>query len=140
MIYSRIPISRTSTGNEKWFEKSKVASNVAKMLRYCFIRGTHAHFHSIKQKGDGRLVACCVIKIQNELKYNFSGRLSLLQVATVTGISTNWFENFQRFELWRVIFAEFFPTGVENWFKFARDSDNRGFEKLGVKLQCESKA
>ena len=36
----------------------------------------------------------CVIKIQNELKYNFSGRVSLFQVASVTGISTNWFENF----------------------------------------------
>ena len=60
--------------------------------------------------------ACCVIKVQNKLKYNFSGRVSLLQVATVTGISTNGFEKFQRFELWRVIFPGFFPTGVENWF------------------------
>ena len=33
--------------------------------------------------GDGRLVACCIIKIQNKLKYNFPGRVSLLQVATV---------------------------------------------------------
>ena len=49
--------------------------------------------------GDGRFVACCVVKIQNKLKYNYSGRVSLLQVATVAGISTNWFENFQRFEL-----------------------------------------
>ena len=40
--------------------------------------------------GDGRFVACCAIKIQNKLKYNFSGRVSLLQVATVTRISTNW--------------------------------------------------
>ena len=88
--------------------------------------------------GDGRLifVACCVTKIQNELKYNSSGRLSLLQVATVTGISTYWFENFQRFELWRVIFPEIFPTGVENWFEFAGVSNNRGLEKSGVKLQC----
>ena len=69
--------------------------------------------------GDGRFVAFCVVKIQNKLKYNFSGRLSLLQAATVTGISTNWFENFQRFELWRVIFPGIFPTGVENWFEFA---------------------
>ena len=38
--------------------------------------------------GDGRFVACWVIKMQNKLKYNFSGRVSLLQVATVTGIST----------------------------------------------------
>ena len=66
--------------------------------------------------GDGRFVACCVIKIQNKLKYNFSGGVSLLQVANVTGVSTNWFENFQRFELWRVIFPGIFPTGVENWF------------------------
>ena len=29
-----------------WFEKSKVASNVAKLLRYCFIEGNHAHFRS----------------------------------------------------------------------------------------------
>ena len=77
--------------------------------------------------GGGRFVACCVIKIQNKLKYNFSGTVSLLQVATVTGISTNRFENFQRFELWRVIF----PTGVENWFEFAGVSNNRGFEKSG---------
>ena len=83
--------------------------------------------------GDGRFVACCVIKIQNKLKYNFSRRVSLLQFATVTGISTNWFGNFQRFELWRVIFPGIFPTGVDNWFEFAlcgfriiEDSRNRG--------------
>ena len=81
-------------------------------------------------------VACCVIKIQNKLKYNFSGRVSLLQIATVTGISTNWFEKFQRLELWRVISPGFFPTGVENWFEFAGVSNNRGFENSGVKLQC----
>ena len=86
--------------------------------------------------GDGRFVACCVIKIQNELKYNFSGRLSLVQVATVTGVSTNWFENFQRFELWGVIFKGIFLTGVENWLEFAGVSNNRGFEKSGEKLQC----
>ena len=50
----------------------------------------------------------------------------------VTGISTKWFENFQRFELWRVIFS----TRVENWFKFAGVLNNGGFMKLGVKLQC----
>ena len=83
--------------------------------------------------GDGRFVACRVIKLQNELKYNFSGRVSLLQVATVTGISSNWFENFQRFELWRVIFPGIFPTGVENSFEFAGVWNNRGFEKSGVK-------
>ena len=68
--------------------------------------------------GDGRFVACCVIKIQNKLKYNCSGRVSLLQVATVTGISTNLFEKFQRFELRGVIFPGIFPTGNENWFEF----------------------
>ena len=83
--------------------------------------------------GDGGFVACCVIEIQNKLKYNFSGRVSLLQVATVTATSTNWFENFQR---WRVIFPGIFPMGVENWFEFVGVSNNRGFEKSGVKLQC----
>ena len=78
--------------------------------------------------GDDRFVACCVIKVQNKLKYNFAGSVSLLQVANATGISTKWFENFQRFELWRVIFL----TGVENWFEFAGVSNNRGFEKSGV--------
>ena len=61
--------------------------------------------------GDGRCVACCVIKIQNKLKYNFSGRVSLLEVATVTGISTHWFEKFQRFELLRVNFSGNFSHG-----------------------------
>ena len=26
--------------------------------------------------------------------------------------------------------------GMENWFEFAGVSNNRGFEKSGVKLQC----
>ena len=56
-------------------------------------------------------VACCVIKIQNKLKYDFSGRVSLLEVATVTGISTNLLENIQRFEIWRVIFSGNFSHG-----------------------------
>ena len=86
--------------------------------------------------GDGRFVAYCVTKIQNKLKYNFSGRVSLPQVATVTGISTNWFENFQRFELWRVIFPGIFPTGVENWFELSGGSRNRGFEKSGFYCMC----
>ena len=77
---------------------------------------------------DGRFVACCVIK--------YKIRVFLRQVATVTGISTNWFENFQRFELWRVISPGIFPTGVENWFAFGGVSNNRGFKKSGVKLQC----
>ena len=58
---------------------------------------------------DERFVVCCVIKTQNELEYNFFGRVSLLQVATVTGINTNWFEKFQSFELWRVFFPGIFP-------------------------------
>ena len=86
--------------------------------------------------GDDRLIACCVIKIQNKLKFNFSGRVPLLQVATVTGISTNPFENFERFDLGRVILPGNFPTGVANWFEFVGVSNNRGFEKSGVKLQC----
>ena len=28
------------------FEKSRMASNVAKLLRYCFKRGNHEHFRS----------------------------------------------------------------------------------------------
>ena len=88
--------------------------------------------------GDGIFVTCCVIKIQNKLKYNFSGRVSLLQVANKsnTGINTNWLENFQRFELWKGIFPGIFPTGDENWFEFAGVSNNKGFKKSGVKLQC----
>ena len=79
------------------------------------------------------------LKTQNKLKYNFPRSLYLLQVANVTGISTKWtkwFPSFQRFELWRVSF----PTGGGNWFEFAGVSDNRGFEKLEVKLQCWSEA
>ena len=29
-----------------------------------------------------------------------------------------------------------FHTGVENWFELAGVSNNRGFEKSGLKLQC----
>ena len=32
-------------------------------------------------------------------------------------------------------FPGILPTGVENWFEFAGVSNNRGFEKSGVKLQ-----
>ena len=81
-------------------------------------------------------VACCVIKIQSKLKYSSSGRVSLLQIATATVISTKWFETFQRFESWRVIFSGIFSTGVDNWFEFAGVWNNRGFEKSEVKLQC----
>ena len=31
-------------------------------------------------------------------------------------------------------FPGIFPTGVENWFEFAKVSNNRGFEKSGIKL------
>ena len=34
------------------------------------------------------------------------------------------------------IFPGIFPMGVKNWFKFAGVSNNRGFKKSGVKLQC----
>ena len=78
--------------------------------------------------GDGRFIAFCIIKIQNT---TFSGGVSLLHVATVTGISTNWVENFQRFELWRVIFPGIFPTGVNigsslREFRIIKGSRNRG--------------
>ena len=33
-------------------------------------------------------------------------------------------------------FTVFSPTGVENWFEFAGVSNNRGFEKSEIKLQC----
>ena len=42
--------------------------------------------------------------------------------------------------LMEVIFPGIFLTGVENWFEFAGVSNNRGFEKLGVKLQYQSEA
>ena len=35
-----------------------------------------------------------------------------------------------------IIFPGFFATGVENWFEFVGVSNNRGFDKSGVKLQC----
>ena len=41
------PTRETKIGSRnREFEKSKVASNVAKLQRYCFIRGNHAHFRS----------------------------------------------------------------------------------------------
>ena len=54
------------------YEKSKVASNTDKFLRYYFIFISNFS------------LPCCVIK-QNKLKYNFSKSLYLLQVANVTG-------------------------------------------------------
>ena len=33
-------------------------------------------------------------------------------------------------------FPGIFPMGIENWFEFAGVSNNRGFEKSEVKLQC----
>ena len=87
--------------------------------------------------GDDRFVACCVIKIRNKLKYTeLSRKCFFAEAAIVTGISTKWFENFQRFELWRVIFL----TGVENWFEFTGVSNNRGLEKSGCKMQGKSKS
>ena len=81
----------------------------------------------------GRWPICCLLcnKIQNKLKYNFSGSVSLLQVATVTGISTHCFENFQRFELRRVLFPGIFPTVVEKWFEFAGVSIIEGSRNWG---------
>ena len=41
------PPRETKIGSRnREFEKSKVASKDAKLLRYCFIRGNHAHFRS----------------------------------------------------------------------------------------------
>ena len=41
------PPRETKIGSRnREFERSKVASNVAKLLRYCFIRGNRAHFRS----------------------------------------------------------------------------------------------
>ena len=57
--------------------------------------------------GDGRFVASCIIKTQLFRKDLFT--FSLLQVATATGISTKWFENFPTFKLWGVILLYFFP-------------------------------
>ena len=76
------------------------SSNVAKLLRYCFTRRLGAIMH-IFVVTDGRPQICRLLcnKSITKLKYNFSGRVSLLQVATVTGISTNWVVNVQRFEL-----------------------------------------
>ena len=33
-------------------------------------------------------------------------------------------------------FSGNFPTGIENWFKFAGVSNNQGFKKSGVTLRC----
>ena len=91
--YNRIPISRTHKGSEnrfeksREFEKSKVASNDTKLLRYCFITGSCGHFRTNRWEM-ANLSLDCVIKIQNELHYNFSGSVHLLRVANVTGIST----------------------------------------------------
>ena len=68
-----------------------MASDDSKLLRYSFVTGNTAHFRSNRWEMTDLLLSCC---IQNKPKYNFSGRVSLLQVAIVTGISTKWFENF----------------------------------------------
>ena len=89
------------------------------------------HIFAVRDRmGDGRFVPCYVIKIQNNLKYNFFGRVSLLQAATVSGIRTNWFEVMEGNFLPGIL-PGIFPTGVENWFEFAEISNNRGFEKSG---------
>ena len=42
------PPRETKIGSRnREFEKSKVASNVAKLLRYSFIRGNHAYFRRV---------------------------------------------------------------------------------------------
>ena len=86
--------------------------------------------------GDERFVARCVIKIENKLRYNLARSALLLQGANVTGISTKWFVSFQSSSYGRLIF----PMGVENWFEFAGIPNDGGFEKSGIKLQCNSVA
>ena len=44
--FLRPPRETKIDSRNREFEKSKVASNVAKLLRYCFRRGNHAHFRS----------------------------------------------------------------------------------------------
>ena len=43
---------------------------------------------------DDIFVACCVIKIENNLKYNLCRSIHLFQGKNVTRISTKWFLNF----------------------------------------------
>ena len=70
--------------------------------------------------------------MQNKLKYNFSGRFCFLQDATVTGINTNWFENFQRGSSYgEQFFREFFPLESRigsslREFRIIEGSRNRG--------------
>ena len=68
-----------------------MASEASKLLRYSFVTGNSAHFRSNRWEMTDLSLSCC---IQNKLKHNFFGRVSLLQVGIVTGISTKWFENF----------------------------------------------
>ena len=75
---------------------------------------------------DGRWQICRLLCDKNT-KYNFSVRVSLLHVTTITGISTNWFENFQRFELRRVIFPRESRNGSSlREFRIIEGSRNRG--------------
>ena len=51
-------------GLRNWkFEKTKVASNDTKLLRYCFIRGNYAIFVVTVD----RFVMCCAMKIEIQL-------------------------------------------------------------------------
>ena len=54
---------------------------------------------------DDRFVACCVIKIENKLKYNFSRSVYWLEDENVTGISTKLLLSFQMLKLLRVNFS-----------------------------------
>ena len=88
-----------------------------------------SHFRSNR---DGRnKFACCVIKIQNKLKHNFSRSLYLLQVANVTGIRTKWFQNFQ----FPVMEGNFFPREWRIGSRLAFRIIRRVFENSGIKLQ-----
>ena len=112
------------------FEKTKVASNDAKLLRYCFIRGKYGRIRSNKRKMTDLSLDCCVTKRENNtcpIKLNaLSGSVYLLQGANVTGISPTTSSEGSSYG---VLIC---TTGVENWFEFAGVSNNPGFEKSGV--------
>ena len=51
-------------------------------------------------------LSLAVLIIQNMLKYNFYGRLSLLQIVTVAGISTTLFEKFSKIRVMEGNFSQ----------------------------------
>ena len=67
---------------------------------------------------------------------SLSGSENLFKGVNVIDIRTKWFGNFHRFELPRVNLSQ----GSKSWFELSGVSRNRGFEKLGVKLESLSEA